>query len=259
MLDDLLKETRELWARADRVALSRMFEEQIAHAGKPRSLVGAIKSQPHLSFIFEIKRKSPSAGVLQEDIDAPQRALLYQKYNAVAVSVLTEAAHFGGSLVDLRKVSESISIPVLRKDFILDDLQLLESRANGADAVLLMVSVLRFSTGQFLNECRRLGLEALVEVRSEEELKIAVDCGAALIGINNRNLDTLEIDLDTTARLLPQVPADRLVVAESGITSRRDVDTMRVLGIDAVLIGSVLSSSESVTAKLGELTACILG
>jgi indole-3-glycerol phosphate synthase len=169
------------------------------------------------------------------------------------VSVLTESAYFGGSIDDLACVSRAVKLPVLRKDFIIDEIQLLEAKAFGADAVLLIVSALGHDTERFLAHSTELGLEALVEVHNEYQLETAVYSGAKIIGINNRDLKTLEVNLDTTARLLPKVPPGCLVVSESGMNTRRDVDMMRALGVDAVLIGTALSTASSIEDKLREL------
>jgi indole-3-glycerol phosphate synthase len=220
------------------------------------SLSEALRGDERLSFIFEIKKKSPSLGEMNARINPAQWAKLYEKHHAAAVSVLTEEKHFAGSTDDLVDVSEAVELPVLRKDFIVDKLQLTETLAYRADAVLLIVKLLGDRIGEYIKDCGALGIEPLVEVHNEEELTMALDSDAAIIGINNRDLDTLEIDLNTTARLLPEIPADRLVVSESGISSAKEVDMMRVLGVDAVLIGSALSRAESLETKLEELVEC---
>ncbi|MBU1317910.1 MAG: indole-3-glycerol phosphate synthase TrpC [candidate division Zixibacteria bacterium] len=256
MLSELAQHTRERWQSVDRKALTEKYTRMIESVRAPRSLIQEIQKDQMLSFLFEIKRKSPSKGEMNSTINPVRQALLYQEYHAAGVSVITEEKHFGGSLDDLSEVSATVDIPVLRKDFVIDKLQVLEARAHGADVILLIVKLLAEETADYLRLCAEYGLEAIVEIHSEDELQIARTAGAKIIGINNRNLDTLEIDLDTTAKLLPKIPAGHIVISESGITDRKSVDSMRVLGVDAVLIGSVLSLAESVEAKLEELTEC---
>jgi len=256
MLNELVQHTRKRWQDVDRQALTEKFTRMMESVRAPRSLIREIQKDQILSFLFEIKRKSPSKGEMNPAINPVRQASLYQKYYAAGISVITEEKHFGGSLDDLSTVSATVDIPVLRKDFVIDELQVLEARAHGADVILLMVKLLGEETANYLRHCTKYGLEAIVEIQSEDELEVARTAGAKIIGINNRNLDTLEIDLDTTARLLPKIPAGHIVISESGITDRRSVDSMRVLGVDAVLIGSVLSLAESVEAKLEELTEC---
>ncbi len=254
MLKEIAAHVRSKWESADRSRLMDQYNRMIENTPQPRSLSESIRSSEMISFLFEIKRKSPSKGVMDPDLDPVERAKLYEEYHASGISVLTESKYFDGSLVDLSLVSEAVGIPVIRKDFIVDEIQLSEGRAFGADAVLLIVRLLGRDTGRYLAKCNDLRLEAIVEVHSEDELKTAVDAGAKIIGINNRNLNTLEIDLNTTGILMPKVPSDCLVISESGMTSRKDIDTMRVLGVDAVLIGTALSTAESVETRLKELT-----
>lgn len=256
MLEDLLTETRRYWAQADVERLESEYHKMLTTARPVRSLAAAIKRDENISFLFEIKRKSPSRGVLDLAMNAAERARLYERYNASAVSVLTEEPHFGGTLKDLQAVSGAVNLPVLRKDFILNEVQLLEARACGADAVLLMAAILGNQTRHFVERCHELRLEPLVEVHAESELEIAIDSGSSLIGINNRNFDTLDVDLNVTARLLPLIPPGYVTVSESGFKSRRDVDAMRVLGVDAVLIGTMLSEAKSLSATLEDLTRC---
>ncbi len=256
MLEDLVSHIRKYWAEVDRKSLTDKYEQMLEGSWVRHSLSASLRSDERLSFVFEIKRKSPSLGEINAGINPAQWAKLYEKHHAAAVSVLTEEKHFAGSIDDLVDVSGAVELPVLRKDFIVDKLQLMETLAYRADAVLLIVKLLGEKIGEYVEECGALGIEPLVEVHDEEELALALNSNAKIIGVNNRNLDTLEIDLDTTARLLPEIGSDRLVVSESGISSAKEVDMMRVLGVDAVLIGSALSRAESLEAKLEELVEC---
>lgn len=256
MIADLVKPVRDFWARVDRSRMEHELEQRAVGLAPRRSLANSIRSRDAVSYIFEIKRSSPSRGMLNPTIDPVAVAEIYQRYGAAGVSVLTEASQFGGSLDDLRLASGSVSIPVLRKDFVIDEMQILESRAYGADAILLMVKLLGTATRRFVEACESYDIEPLVEIHNLQELGIAVESGAMLIGINNRDLDNLSIDLTTTERLASSVPADRIVVAESGIESRADVLRMQRAGARAVLIGSALSTACSLEQKLEDLTGC---
>jgi indole-3-glycerol phosphate synthase len=201
---------------------------------------------PHLrgagsSVIAEVKRRSPSKGDLAEIPDPAELATRYAAGGAAAISVLTEERRFGGSLADLRAVRAAVDVPLLRKDFMVEPYQLLEARAAGADLVLLIVAALDDETLHRLHdEARELGLAVLVEVHDEVETERAVDLGAELVGVNARNLRTLDVDPGAFARLAPLVPGDRVLVAESGITGPDDVATYVGLGARAVLVGEAL-------------------
>ena len=194
--------------------------------------------------IAEIKRASPSKGWIRKELDAAEAARAYARGGACAVSVLTERRFFGGSLDDLRAASDACgNVPSLRKDFILDEYMLAESRAFGADLVLLIVAVLGRETERMIRTASGYGLEALVEVHDEAELDLAVRSGAAIVGINNRDLATLRVDLDTARRLLPLAPRDAVKVVESGISSPDEVRRFHALGADAFLVGESLVRS----------------
>lgn len=191
--------------------------------------------------IAEIKRASPSRGWIRKDLDAAETARAYVRGGACAVSVLTEGRFFGGSLADLSSASAACgTVPALRKDFLLDDYMIAESRAHGADLVLLIVAVLGKETGRMIRSAREFGMEALVEVHDEAEMELAAEAGAAVIGINNRDLSTLKVDLDTSRRLLPLAPGNAVKVVESGISSPEEVSLLHALGADAFLVGEAL-------------------
>lgn len=199
--------------------------------------------------IAEIKRRSPSKGALRPDLDPAQVASIYQRNGAAALSVLADSRYFGGSLEDLSVVSMWTSLPVLCKEFIVDAYQVYEARMVGADAVLLLASVLSMEQLRDFREiAESLGMAALVEVSSEAELFAALQSGASIVGINNRDLHTFEVSLDTTRRLLPLVPADVATVSESGIRDTSDRQTMSALGVDALLIGEGLLTSPDLAA-----------
>ena len=210
-----------------------------ARAEPSRRSLRAALARPGARFVMEVKRASPSGGAIRADADPAALARAYAGA-ADAMSVLTDAPFFGGSLADLRAVRSAFEGPVLAKDFIVDPRQVAEARLNGADAVLVMLSVLRDSEAALvMNEARRLGMEALVEAHDEAEIRRALALGAEIVGINNRDLRTLKVDLAVTERLARLVPADRLLVAESGIEERADVERLAPFA-DSFLVGSSL-------------------
>lgn len=228
--------------------------ERAARNLRRRDIREGLKDGPGV--IAEIKRASPSRGWIRRDLDAAETARAYAQAGACAVSVLTEGRFFGGSLADLSSASEAIgTIPALRKDFILDEYMIAESRAHGADLVLLIVAVLGKETGRMIRAAAEFGLEALVEVHDEEEMEIAAGAGAAIIGINNRDLSTLRVDPETSRRLLPLAPAKALKVVESGISSPDEVRRFHAMGADAFLVGEALVRS----GDPGEYLKAILG
>jgi indole-3-glycerol phosphate synthase len=211
---------------------------------------------PTVALIAELKRRSPSAGAIREDLDPAERASLYARNGAAALSVLTDGPYFGGSMEDLRTAADNCSLPVLRKDFILDEVQLLEARAAGASAVLLIVRVLGTARLRpLLHFSSQLGLDALVEVHTPAELDQALQSEADIVGINSRDLDTFRIDVESAWKLLERVPADQVAVAESGIGGRKDVIEAAAAGADAVLVGTALSGSSSPEQLLRELSS----
>jgi len=222
------------------------LEAAVGNSPVVRDFLGGITSCEHVSLIAECKRRSPGAGLIRPDLEMETVSRLYEEGGAAALSVLTDAPYFGGSLEDLRIARETTSLPILRKDFTLDPLQILEARVAGADAVLLIVRILDDEVLQrLIAETEALGMAALVEVHDERELKRALEVGAGIIGINNRDLATFTTDLDTTIRLLERVPEDIVVVSESGIRVPEDVDRLGGVGVDAVLVGeSLLRSSD---------------
>ncbi len=198
------------------------------------------------SIIAEIKRKSPSKGNLDSKLDVKILSKAYQDNGAACISVLTDEKFFGGSIRDLQIVKESVSIPVLRKDFIIDEYQLLESKYYGADCVLLIVACLDENKLQLLLQmCKKLGLHALVEVHTIDEMHIALRNEAYLIGINNRNLKTFEVDIDTTIQLSKLKNDNIILVSESGLKDRETLDKLKKSGVDAFLIGESLVTSQN--------------
>ncbi|MCU0246465.1 MAG: indole-3-glycerol phosphate synthase TrpC [Bryobacter sp.] len=206
--------------------------------------------------IAEIKKASPSKGVLVEDFNPQRMAQMYDASGAAAMSVLTDHTYFQGSLADLQRARAAAYLPVIRKDFTIDDAHVVEAAAHGADAILLIAAILETSELRDLRErAERYRMDALVEVHDEEELARAVESGATLIGVNNRNLHTFEVTLETSLRLAERMPAGALMVSESGIHSRADLDTLRAAGYRAFLVGEHLMKAPDPAAALRALTA----
>lgn len=233
----------------------RVLEARVSTLPPPRGLAAALTPDTpgEVRLLAELKRASPVAGVLARGFDPVPRAPAYVRAGAAALSVLTDA-HFQGGLDDLAAVRAAVDCPLLQKDFVVDEHQLWEARALGADAVLLIVAVLG---GRLLADlfqaAKGLGLSVLVEVHAEAELEAAADLGAGLIGVNNRDLATFRTDLATTERLAPRAPAGACLVSESGIATRADVLRVAAAGAHAVLVGEALSRSGDPAAKIGEL------
>ena len=261
ILDDILAHKRgEVAAAKAAVPLDRLLDA--AHAQPAaRGFASALRADsrdlaPRL--IAEIKKVSPAKGALNPNMDVRAMAQLYESAGASAISVLTDEKYFSGHLDDLRAVRATVSLPVLRKDFVVDAYQLAEARAAGADAALLIVGA--FDTPlvtirALLATARELGLDCLVEVHDEPELKVALEAEAEVIGVNNRNLKTFEVSLEVTERLAPLVPRDRILVSESGISTGEDAQRVRRAGASAILVGSAIVSAPDPTAKVRELVA----
>ena len=223
---------------------------------KGPDLTTALRPRDRLSIIAEVKRSSPSKGVMAENCDAAQQAALYTEAGASAISVLTEPTHFGGSLEDLSTVREATTLPILMKDFILDRRQIDTGCHAGADAFLLIASFLTpDDLGRLLVHSRAVAMDALVECRSLQEIKVAVDCGAEIIGINNRSMQSLEVDTDLSLILGEHIPRDIVAVAESGYREGSQLHQLKA-DFDAVLIGSALMSNSNPANALQELMAC---
>ncbi len=244
---------KELEERQKAVPMSQL-EAIVERKPAPVDLAAALSAEG-ISLIAEVKRASPSRGALNPGLDAVALAKSYARYGAAAISVLTEPNYFMGSSQDLEAVKNALpDVPVLRKDFLLDPYHILETRAWGADAVLLIVAILDdVLLKNLITLSHRLGMHCLLEVHDEAELERALKCDAQLIGINNRNLHTLVVDLDVTRRLRPLIPPGRLVVSESGIKGREDMEKLKAWGVDAVLIGEALVTAKDIPAKIKEL------
>jgi indole-3-glycerol phosphate synthase len=255
MIEQLIAGAREGVEARRRDLPQADLEARLSARGEDRPFNEALV-RPGLSLIAEFKRRSPSAGQIAPDsTDVSLRVAAYERGGAAALSVLTDERHFGGSLADLRAARAACSMPIIRKDFIVDPYQLYEAAVNGADAVLLIVAALGDDALRTLREeARSIDLDCLVEVHHAEELERALEAGAEVIGINNRNLDDGSVDVATTYELMPDVPAGKTVVAESGISAREELEELDRVGVDAVLIGGALMAAEDPEAKTRELT-----
>ena len=219
-----------------------------------RDFKAAISTPGQISLIAEVKKASPSKGIIREDFDPIAIAQIYQSSGAAAISVLTDERFFQGSLSYLTAIREVTSIPLLRKDFIIDEYQIYQARAAGADAILLIAAILELETMQtFLNIAYSLDLNCLVEVHTESELRRVLDADAQIVGINNRDLNTFQTNLNTTVQLRKLIPQDKIVVSESGIHSSRDVKMLQECGVNAILVGESLMRSADINAKVKEL------
>lgn len=250
-LTEIVTSTRARIAEAKSKVTEDSLEQRIA--GIPAALdlrTALLAEQP--SLIAEIKRATPSRGPLDLELDAGRLASSYESGGAAAISVLTEPDFFKGSLEDLH-AARAVSLPVLRKDFILDPFQLLEARAAGADAVLLIVRIVGDALGPLVAATRALGMTPLVEVFHEEEVQSALAAGADVIGINHRDLDTFEVDTQRTAKLAPSISDDVVVVALSGVSTRSDVEELSAAGARSILVGESLVIADDPAAKLREL------
>jgi indole-3-glycerol phosphate synthase len=218
--------------------------------------MAAVLRKNGIHLIAEVKKASPSKGLIRADFDPVEIAGIYVDNNAAAISVLTESKFFQGSLENLQRIRKTLKnrIPLLRKDFIFDPYQVYESRASGADSILLIVAILTpEKLDELLKLSHQLKMGCLVEVHDEAELKIALKSRAKIIGINNRDLNTFKVDITTTKRLRPLIPSDRIVVSESGIKNRRDIEMLKKEGVNAVLIGEALMAVPDIAAKMKEL------
>jgi indole-3-glycerol phosphate synthase len=254
VLDRIVEATRdEVERRREAVPPDRL---EAALGGRPeaRPFVEAL-ARPGISVIAEHKRRSPSAGVIREGATVSEIVLAYERGGAAALSVLTEPFHFDGSLEDLREARGASELPVLRKDFVVDPYQVLESAAAGADAILLIVAAL--APGELYDlyrEARGLDLDVVVEVHDERELEVALDIDADVLGLNNRDLSDFSVDIERTYDLLSDVPAGKIVVSESGFTEREQLDALDLVGVDAVLVGETLMRAPDVEAACRELS-----
>jgi len=255
ILDRIVSHNRQELERKKR-RLPLPVVERMAREQPPTLDLASALTGDGIKLIAEVKKASPSHGVIRPDFDPVKIAQLYADNGAAAVSVLTEARYFQGSLDHLTDIKKALlqKLPLLRKDFIVDPYQVYESRAYGADALLLIIALLKPEIlKELLDLSHQLSMNCLVEVHNEVEVEIALDSRAKIIGINNRDLNTFTVDLATSERLRPLIPKDRIVVSESGIKERTDIDRLRTWGIDAILVGEALMSATDIAARMRDL------
>lgn len=259
-LDSIVAHKRKELAGWKAAVPQARLEEAAARQAPPLDFAAVLR-QPGVSLIAEVKRASPSRGLLRPELDPGQLAMTYVEGGAAAISVLTDERFFQGSLSDLAAVKAALrqagrEVPALRKDFIFDAYQVYQARAYRADAVLLIAAILDAEElAELLALARKLGMEALVEVHCEEELDRVLPLGPSIIGVNNRDLQDFSVDLATTLRLRPHIPHSIILISESGIHGRADVERLAGVGVDAILVGEVLVTAEDVVGKIRELTA----
>jgi indole-3-glycerol phosphate synthase len=253
MLDRIIALKKEEIEQRKKTLPLTHLRECIAPQKPPLDLTTQLKGD-HIRLVAEVKQASPSRGILSPNLNPIELAKTYVQGGAAAISVLTEANYFKGHIDYLKAIRSEVRLPLLRKDFILDPYQIYESRAYGADALLLIAAILsQAQLEEFVSLSHSLALRCLVEVHSENEVEMALLSGAEIIGINNRDLDTFALDINTTRRLRPLIPQERIVVAESGIRSRSDVQKLKSWGVNAMLVGEALVTADDVLAKMREL------
>ena len=254
ILDTIAAAAKKRMAAAREIKPLEALREQALALPKGDHVFERALKMDGISFICEVKKASPSKGLIAPDFPYLDIAREYEAAGADAISVLTEPEFFFGSDAYLTKIRQSVGIPVLRKDFTVDEYQLYEAKSLGADAVLLICALLDTQTlRKYIGICDALGLSALVEAHTEDEVMSALDSGARIVGVNNRNLKTFEVDINTCVRLRPLVPKDIIFVAESGIRNSNDVMRLREAGVNAVLVGEMLMRSPDKKAALAAL------
>lgn len=254
ILDDIVARKKERLIELKRKSIQAELEKAANLASIPRDFTAALEHGGKPAVIAEIKKASPSAGEIRANLEVAEIAASYERAGAAAISVITEEDFFQGKLEYLTEVKTAVSLPILCKDFIIDPIQVVAARAAGADALLLIAAILEQSyLLELLAMARDLSMACLVEVHNEEEMERVLTTDARIIGINNRNLRTFQVSLDTTFKLRPSIPSDRLVVSESGIQEQSDLQSLASAAVDAVLVGTSLMRAEDPGQKLREL------
>jgi len=254
ILDEIVAAKREQVERAKAETPEAALRRWLGDAPPVRDFAAALSRPGRIRLIAEVKKASPSAGVIRADYHPAKIAEIYQRHGADCVSVLTDRPYFQGSLEHLRRVRAAVDLPVLRKDFVIDAYQVVEARVAGADAVLLIAECLDDAALRSLYEAvLELGMTPLVEFYEPVNLPRVLDVGARVVGVNNRDLRTFKTDLAHTLQLRRQIPGDRIVVGESGIRTRRDVERLEAAGLQAILVGETLMASRDIGAAVEEL------
>lgn len=254
ILSRIIEEKRKVVDEAKRAKPQDDLIREIKNLSVKSSFKKNISRPHHINLIAEIKKASPSKGILRGDFNPVKIAITYQANGASAISVLTDERFFEGRLEYIPKVRGNISIPILRKDFFIDEYQIYETVASGAEAILLIPEILSMAqVSRLYNLATELGLDCLVEVHNEEDVEKALAIGASIIGINNRDLHTFKLDLGVTQRLIRLIPQNKVIVSESGIKSYEDIMFLKSLRVNAVLIGEVFMEADDIGAKIREL------
>jgi len=254
ILSRIIEDKRRVVEESKRLKPQDELIKEIKNISVKSQFKKNISRPNHINLIAEIKKASPSRGIIRGDFNPAKIAITYQANGASAISVLTDERFFEGRLEHIQKVRENVSIPILRKDFFIDEYQIYETVAAGAEAILLIAEILSIAEmTKFYNLAAELGLDALVEVHNEEDIEKALAIGASIIGINNRDLHTFKVDINVTQRLIRLIPKDRIIVSESGIKSYENVMFLRSLGVNAVLIGEVFMEAGDIASKIREV------
>lgn len=256
-LKEIAQKKKERLLSAKEALTEDQLKEKIKALSPPRPFIEAINKPHNISLIAEIKKSSPSAGIIREDFNHQEISRIYQQAGVQAISVLTEEDYFSGSISYINEIKSLVNLPILRKDFIFEPYQVYESRLFGADAILLIAELLtKENLAQLMQIADSLGLDYLIEVHDEKQLKKILNLKSVpLIGINNRDLHTLELDFKITEKLFPLIPKDKVAVVESGIKTSQDVLFLKILGVRAVLIGTVFMQAPDISRKIEELMA----
>ncbi len=244
---------KELQNEKERVPLTTL-KSQLVNLRPTKDFKRSLANPGSINLIAEVKKKSPSKGIIRKDFDPVKIAKIYAENEVAAISVLTDENFFAGKLKYLSAIRETVDVPLLRKDFTIDSYHIYQARVAGADAILLIVAALtKEQLREFMDIASSISLASLVEVHTEAELDIALDVGAEIIGINNRDLRTFHTDLETTFKLRESIPAGKVVISESGIYTRDDVQTLQDAGVNAILVGESLMRSPDIGKKVQEL------
>lgn len=253
-LKEIVQKKKEKILLAKQQLPEEDLKAKVENLPATRPFIEAIYKPRTISLIAEIKKASPSRGIIRQEFNPQEIAKIYQEAGAQAISVLTEEDFFSGSIFYLNEVRSAVDLPILRKDFILESYQIYESRYFGADAILLIADLLtKDSLSELMQLAANLGLSYLIEVHNEKELKKVLNLKVPFIGINNRDLHSLETDFKTTEKLFPLIPKDKIVVVESGIKSYQDVLFLKILGVSACLIGEAFMEAEDIKKKIEEI------
>ncbi|OQA91828.1 MAG: Indole-3-glycerol phosphate synthase [Elusimicrobia bacterium ADurb.Bin231] len=254
VLDQIINHKKvEIERRKNALPLS-IITKSLDALEKSRDFKKAISVPGRINIIAEIKKSSPSAGVISDTLDVRKISEIYEKSGASAISVLTEEKYFGGDIFHIALVKQKTTLPVLRKDFILEEYQIYESKYFGADAVLLIASILtKQEIIKFFTLAKSIGLSVITEVHKETELETVLESGSEIIGINNRNLSDLSVDLTTSLKLKPMIPVDKIVISESGIKSKEEVKMLKNIGINAILIGHKFLESPDIAKTMHDI------